>query len=91
MKIASFVELTCKEVTELVTEYMTGDMTAEDRARFEQHLYACTWCMTYLAQLRRTVDWTSQLGSLGPLGQVEEPGVEAALAELFRRWKAERA
>jgi predicted anti-sigma-YlaC factor YlaD len=85
MRIPSLVDLTCKEVTELVTEYMTDDMTIEDRARFEQHLHACTWCMTYLRQMRRTVDWTSQLGS------ETEPSAEQKLAEVFRRWKRERA
>jgi hypothetical protein len=85
MKIRTLVDLTCKQVTELVTTYMTDDMTVEDRARFEQHLHACTWCMTYLKQMRRTVDWTSQFGSS------DEPRVDHALADLFRRWKRERA
>lgn len=84
MKIPSLVALTCQEVTELVTEYTSGEMEPEDRARFEQHLHACTWCMTYLAQLRRTVEWSSQL---------EAPPVRApraALLDMYRRWKAEQ-
>jgi predicted anti-sigma-YlaC factor YlaD len=83
MKIPSFVELTCKTVTELVTDYMDGELTAEDRVRFEQHLHACTWCMTYLTQMRRTAQWTSQLAA--PNTDVSR----AAALELFRRLKSE--
>jgi anti-sigma factor RsiW len=84
MKIPSFVELTCKEVTELVTEYMHGELAVADRVRFEQHLHACTWCMTYLTQMRRTVEWTSQLAA----PDAAPPSAAAAL-ELFRRLKRE--
>jgi predicted anti-sigma-YlaC factor YlaD len=83
MKITSLVELTCKEVTELVTDYMHGEFTAEDRLRFEQHLYACTWCMTYLNQMRRTVEWTSQLAA------PNTPASRANVLQLFRRWNRE--
>lgn len=84
MKIPSLVALTCKEVTELVTEYMHGDMTVQDRARFEQHLHACTWCMTYLMQMRRTVEWTGRLTTPAPRA------TSAELIEVFRRWQRER-
>jgi len=83
MKIPSLVALTCQEVTELVTDYTGGAMSPEDRARFEQHLHACTWCMTYLAQLRRTVEWA---------GQLEPPAVpipRAALLDMYRRSKGQ--
>jgi|tagenome__1003787_1003787.scaffolds.fasta_scaffold15813661_1 anti-sigma factor RsiW len=83
MKIPSFVELTCKQVTELVTEYMHGELTAEDRLRFEQHLHACTWCMTYLSQMRRTVEWTGQLATPNTAES------SAAALELFRRLNRE--
>ena len=85
MKIPNIVDLTCQEVTELVTEYMTDTLTAEDRACFEQHLHACTWCMTYLTQMRRTVSWVGQLQS------ATEPIVDAKLSEVFRRWRQEKA
>lgn len=81
MKISSLVALTCREVTELVTEYTSGAMRSQDRARFEQHLHACTWCMTYLNQLRRTVEWS---------GQLDSPAItvrRAALLDMYRRWK----
>ena len=79
MKIPSFVELTCKQVTEFVTDYMHGALCTEDHVRFEQHLHACTWCMTYLEQIRRTVEWTGQLSARNSTSS------RAALLELFRR------
>lgn len=85
MKIPRLVDLTCREVTELVTDYMSDAMGTHDRARFEQHLHACTWCMTYLTQMRRTVAWTRELTP------TREPRTEERLLELFRRWKADRA
>lgn len=84
MKITSFVELTCVEVTELMTDYMHARLEPADRVQFEQHLYACTWCMTYLTQLRRSVEWTRQLGAAAP---ETSPDTREALSQMFRRWK----
>jgi anti-sigma factor RsiW len=84
MSIPRFVDLTCRDVTELVTEYMHGALAPAERLRFEQHLHACTWCMTYLKQMRRTVEWTSQLAT---------PAVAASRTtalELFRRYNREQ-
>ena len=85
MKIPDLVALTCQEVVELVTDYTSGELVAEDRVRFEQHLHACTWCMTYLKQMKRTVDLTRQLAEPTPSATRE------ALSEVFRRWKREQS
>ena len=84
MQIPSFVQLTCKQVTELVTEYMHGALGARERVRFEQHLHACTWCMTYLGQMRRTVACASQLSARNTQSPV------VSLIELFRRSHRDR-
>ena len=83
MRIPSFVELTCKQVTELVTDYMHGALCAGDRVRFEQHLHACTWCLTHLDQTRRTVQWTRQLSERNASTS------RATLIELFRSRRLE--
>jgi anti-sigma factor RsiW len=85
-KIMNVVDITCKEVTEIASDYLSRALDTEERARFEQHLHACTWCMTYLAQLRTTVGFVRLLG---------EPEVASAetrdkLSELFRRWKQDK-
>lgn len=86
MKVPDLVTLTCVQFTEFATDYMTAQLGPEDRARLEQHMYACTWCMTHLHQLRRTVDWTQQVAA----ARAElAPESREALSEMFKRWRAE--
>jgi anti-sigma factor RsiW len=54
-------EMPCKELVELVTEYLEGTLPSTDRARFEEHLRSCRHCRTYLEQMRETI---RALGSL---------------------------
>jgi len=44
--------LTCRELVELVTDYLEDTIPRQIRARFEEHLRACEGCVTYLDQLR---------------------------------------
>ncbi len=75
--------LVCKEVVELVTDYLEGTMSRRDRARFESHLAGCPHCTRYLEQMRRTLD---------VLGRIEPEDVAPAamdeLLTLYRRWQA---
>ena len=48
-------DLPCRELVELVTEYLDGELPAATRARFEKHLRRCRACERYLEQLRQTV------------------------------------
>jgi hypothetical protein len=77
-------ELTCKEIVELVTDYRSRALDAEDCARFEQHLFGCTWCMTYLKQMDRTI------AVVGALRSDEKPADAAALGALFRTHRGKR-
>jgi hypothetical protein len=85
-RVRDLAELTCKEIVELVTEYQSHALDAGDRARFEQHLFACTWCMTYLKQMDRTVAIVGELGRREPAEAAEalEPTDAASLGPLFR-------
>ena len=47
--------LSCKELVELVTDYLDGAMAEADRARFDAHLAICPPCVEYVAQIGRTV------------------------------------
>ena len=55
-------ELTCRELTEVVTDYLEGAMPAEDRARFDAHLELCEGCVNAVSQMRetsgRSASWT---------------------------------
>jgi predicted anti-sigma-YlaC factor YlaD len=48
-------EMTCKELVELVTEYLEGTLSTLDCTRFDEHLAECPACRTYLQQMRQTI------------------------------------
>jgi anti-sigma factor RsiW len=74
--------LECREVVEIVSDFLDGSLPARDRARVEQHLLVCPPCSRYLAQMRATV------GGLGDLRAAHEPvEVGRELVDLFRQWK----
>lgn len=54
-------EMVCRELADVITDYLEGTLPAEDVARFEAHLTECPFCTDYLAQMRETVD---RLGAL---------------------------
>ncbi len=54
-------ELTCKELVELVTDYLEGVLPPAERRRFEEHLAGCQGCWNYLQQMRATIRLTGQL------------------------------
>jgi anti-sigma factor RsiW len=74
--------LACRELVELVTDYLEDGLGAEDRARFEAHIAACDHCGAYLEQMRVTL---RVVGHLDPDGL--EPEVERELLDAFREWK----
>jgi len=75
-------ELTCQELVELVTDYLEGALSAQERARFEEHLSKCTGCRNYLAQMRLTIS------SLGRLSEESiAPQARDDLLGAFRNWK----
>ena len=78
--------LECREVVELVTEFLGAALAPIDRARLEQHLLVCPPCTLHVAQVRATIERIAELGA--PQAPVE---VGPALISLFREWKHKRA
>jgi anti-sigma factor RsiW len=74
-------ELVCRELVELVTEYLDHALTDADRAAFERHLEDCDHCGVNLDQMRRTI---RMLGELSP--ERLSPSADAALLTAFRSW-----
>ena len=72
-------DLACKDFIELVTEYLEGTMSAQERARVDLHLAGCPFCTTYLEQMRQTI---ATLGSL-PESEVDPKALDALLG-VFR-------
>lgn len=77
-------DLTCREVVEVITDYLEGAMVNPDRARFERHLEECTGCTAVLAQFRATIEATGLLTESEVSADQRE-----AMREVFRRWRAE--
>ena len=75
-------ELTCRELVEIVTDYLEGALSPEEYVRFEKHLVMCDGCAIYFDQLRETIRLT------GMLREEEIPAdARDALLEAFRGWK----
>jgi anti-sigma factor (TIGR02949 family) len=77
--------LECREVVEVVSDFLDGAMTAEDRARLEQHLLVCPPCTLHVAQVRATIEHIAALR-----GEQVPAEVGPALVSAFRHW-AKRA
>jgi predicted anti-sigma-YlaC factor YlaD len=80
---ADVEQLSCRELVELVTDYLEGALAEEERLRFDEHIGRCTGCRVYLEQMRETIV---------VLGRVPEsalsPDAERELLEAFRGWRS---
>jgi anti-sigma factor RsiW len=77
--------LTCKQLVELVSEYVEGTLSAADTARFEAHLTACDACTRYVEQMRRTIRMLGRLSE-----ESLQPEARDRLLEVFRDWKGQQ-
>ena len=78
-------EFSCRELVELVTDYLEDGLSPEDRNRFEEHLGECPGCETYLDQMRHVIR------TLGKLNEESIPAVaKEPLLQIFRSWKQSR-
>ena len=64
--MARLRRLCCREVVELVTDYLEGALPARTRARVERHLARCRGCAAYVQQMREVVRLLANLGGLRP-------------------------
>jgi anti-sigma factor RsiW len=73
------VDLTCRELVEIASDYLEGALDPRDRAAFEHHLTACEGCAAYLEQMRATI------AVAGRLREDElDPAVRERLLTAFR-------
>ena len=72
----------CREVVELMTDYLEGTLSAEDRARFDEHIAGCDGCRGYLEQMRTTRRLTGRLAA-EPISE----SLEKELLQAFRDWR----
>ena len=74
--------MACRELVEVVSDYLEDRLPDHDRRRFEAHLAECPYCVTYMEQMRQTIETLGQL-SLESIS----PQARAGLVEAFRGWR----
>ncbi len=79
--MSALPEMACRELVEVITEYLEGGLSAEDRARFEEHLRNCPPCTEYVAQFRATIELAGRI-------EAEDlpEDARASLVAAFRDW-----
>lgn len=74
--------LTCKEITQLVTDYLEGRLSLWQRLMFRMHIGLCEHCHRYLQQMRVTIALEGAIPSDSP-----PPEVRDELLRRFRSWR----
>jgi anti-sigma factor RsiW len=78
-------DLSCRQLVELVTDYLERALPPGERLRFEGHLAICSGCAAYLRQL----DVTRR--AVGRLTEASLPGdAREELLRAFRDWRRGR-
>lgn len=75
---------TCREVVELITDYIEDRLAARDRERFERHLAVCQSCATYLHQIRLTISASASTPTDDAIAPEQRDELVAAFRALFR-------
>ena len=74
----------CREMVELMTDYLEDALSARDKARFEEHIAGCDGCSAYLEQMRTTMRLAGRIPD-EPIPQ----RLQDELLRVFRSWKSE--
>jgi anti-sigma factor RsiW len=74
--------LACRELVELVSDYLEDALDDAQRARFEAHIAGCENCSAYVRQMRETL---TLMGELTP--ESLSPQAESELLDAFRDWR----
>ena len=54
-------QMRCVEFVELITDYLEGNVSEEQRSRMENHLEGCAGCRAALEQIRTVIRLTGRL------------------------------
>jgi anti-sigma factor RsiW len=77
--------MSCRELVEVVTDYLERSLPWQDQLRFEAHLEECPDCPKYLDQMRLTI---------ATIGHLREESLDTEAREqllrAFRGWAATR-
>jgi anti-sigma factor RsiW len=79
---ADAAALRCRDLVELITDYLEGALPAPTRAQFDAHLRECEHCCAYVADMAVLVE---QIGSLRESSP--SPIDHDELLTLFHTWR----
>jgi anti-sigma factor RsiW len=54
-------KITCKQVTSLILDYLSGELSRQQARTFELHLFICPDCVAFLNTYKKTVEATGIL------------------------------
>jgi anti-sigma factor RsiW len=58
--------MTCRQLVELLVDFLDGDLPDERRRLLEAHLALCEPCLTYLETYKVTIRMTRRLPDVAP-------------------------
>jgi anti-sigma factor RsiW len=76
--------ITCRELAELLIDYVSGDLPPEHCERLAHHLRLCPPCVAYLETYRLTIKLTRRLPDAPVPTQLKER-LRVALEEMRRQ------
>lgn len=76
---------TCREILDFLDDYVSGQLSAGERAEFERHLTACPPCVDYVKSYEQTI----RLGKYACTEPCETPPEDLIKAILAARAKRE--
>jgi anti-sigma factor RsiW len=74
--------MNCRQIVELMTDYLEGALSESDRQRFEAHMSGCDGCTEYLEQLRTTLGLARRV-----VDESIPAELEAELLHAFKNWR----
>ncbi len=78
-------KMDCLSLVEMVTDYLEGALTEQERAAVDAHLADCDGCSGYLEQMRTTIRLTGMLTE-----EQIPPEARRPLLDAFRSWRSGR-
>lgn len=73
--------MTCRELCDLLIDFVSGDLPAEHRDRVEKHLQCCPPCVAFFESYQATIRLTRKL-PCSPLPPQLMERLQAALGEI---------
>jgi len=72
----------CRELVEVITDYLEGALPERDRIRFEEHLEVCSACRLYVEQFEAVIRTVGRITE-----EQLDPGFREGLVAAFRDFR----